>query len=225
MTGTRTSSERGHRPEPFDALGTGRHLRPAFGPLVRLRFRPEAPLSDALFAALAAENDVLRLERTARGDLEIMVPCGSEGSHKNAALTYQVAHWAYTQGKGLGVIFDATAGFTLPNGAIRSPDAAWMTRDRWDALTPEQKKTFAPLCPDFVVELRSESDRPANLRKKMKEYIEQGARLGWLIDPLRHKVEIYRPGRRVELLTRPTTLSGEDVLPGFVLDLRPIFED
>jgi Uma2 family endonuclease len=179
-------------------------------------------LTDALFAALAAENDELRMERTAKGDLEIMVPAGGEGSNKNLELTTQLGVWARTEGRGLGVAFDSSGGFVLPSGAILSPDASWVALPRWEALTAEERKTFPPLCPDFVVELRSSTDKPSNLRKKMEQYMAAGARLGWLIDPLSGTVEIYRPRRGVEKLERPETLSGEDVLPGFVLDCREI---
>lgn len=113
-------------------------------------------------------------------------------------------------------------GFTLPNGADRSPDASWVKKERWDALTPEQKESFAPLYPDFVVELRSKTDSLKKLQEKMQEYIDNGAKLGWLIDRQNRRVEIYRPDRKVEILQNPATLSGEDVLPGFVLDLAEI---
>jgi len=122
-------------------------------------------------------------------------------------------------------VFDSSGGFVLPNGAIRSPDASWIEWPRWNGLTAAQRRGFPPICPDFVVELRSESDKKAELRIKMQEYLEQGARLGWLIDPLTTTVEIYRPGRAVEVLERPTEVSSEDVLPGFVLDLREILYD
>jgi len=112
--------------------------------------------------------------------------------------------------------------FKLPNGANRSPDAAWVQREKWDALTPEQRQRFPPLCPDFVVELRSPSDSLETLRAKMQEYLDNGMRLGWLIDPKTEQVEIYRPGRAVEILQAPTTLLGEAVLPHFVLDVAPV---
>lgn len=221
---TRTRSDGGSRPDPSPAATTGRQRRPSFGPFVRLRFRSDAPLTEALFAALAAENGDFRMERTARGDLELLVPAGSEGGRRNSELGYQLAHWARHEGRGLGVVFDPSGGFTLPNGAVRSPDAAWVAAARWEALTPVQRRAFAPLCPDFVVELRSDTDRPSTLRKKMREYRDHGARLGWLIDPLRRVVEIYRTGRAVEILNNPSSLSGEEVLPGFVLELRELFE-
>jgi len=187
-----------------------------------LRFRPGLRLTDRVFGKLCAANPELKLERTAREEL-VVVPTGSETAMRNAAVTAQVVYWAEVDGS--GVAFDSSAGFTLPNGAIRSPDSSWITRTRWRALPREQREQFAPLCPDFVVELRSDADRKAKLRKKMREYITQGARLGWLIDLVDGKVEIYRPGRPVEVLEQPTTLSGEDVLPGFVLDMKGILFD
>jgi Uma2 family endonuclease len=177
-------------------------------------------LTDRLFLRLCNANPELRLERTSAGELIIMPPAAADSGGRNFELTGQLYNWVKTSG--LGVAFDSSAGFTLPNGAIRSPDAAWVERDRWDSLTPDEQRSFAPLCPDFVVELRSASDRLGDVRKKMREYRAQGARLGWLIDPKRKVVEIYRPRRRAEVLTAPTTLSGEDVLPGFVLHLRGI---
>jgi Uma2 family endonuclease len=186
----------------------------------RLQFSPRAPLTDRLFLRLCRANPDLRLERTATGELIIMPPAGSGSGGRNLKVAQQLANWV--DASGLGVAFDSSAGFTLSNGAIRSPDASWVARDRWDALTPDEQEGFAPLCPDFVVELRSPTDRLPDLREKMREYRAQGARLGWLIDPKRKVVEVYRPRRHVEVLTAPVTLSGEGVLPGFVLDLKGI---
>ncbi len=200
----------------------GSALGPKFARLIRLRFGPRAPLTDELFTAISAENSDLRMERTAHGDLEIMAPAGAEGSNRNFTLTGQFYRWSENEGRGLGVFFDSSGGFVLPNGAIRSPDGSWVAKARWAALTPEQQKAYLPLCPDFVAELRSESDGLKKLRKKMVEYLAQGARLGWLIDPLTGTVEVYRPGRAVETFSRPASLSGEAVLPGFVLDLNGI---
>ncbi len=187
---------------------------------INLRFGRRAPLTDQLFSALCSANPELRLERTGRGELIAMTPASSEAGGRNAKLTYQLIGWTISSGMGYG--FDSSAGFTLPNGAIRSPDASWISNDRWDSLTPDERKGFARICPDFVVELRSNHDRLRDLRIKMREYRANGARLGWLIDPPRKVVEIYRPGRRVEVQSAPTTLSGEDVLPGFILDLKDI---
>jgi Uma2 family endonuclease len=197
---------------------TRRYPRPPAA--VRIRFGPGAPLTDRLFLRLCRANPELRLERTAQGELIVMSPAGAESSGRNLALSSQLYVWA--KASGLGVAFDSSGGFTLPNGAIRSPDASWVARDRWDGLTPEEQKGFAPLCPDFVIELRSPTDRLRDVHDKMREYRAQGTRLGWLIDPKRQVVEVYRPRRHVEVLSAPATLSGEDVLPGFVLDLKGI---
>jgi Uma2 family endonuclease len=186
----------------------------------RLRFNPLAPLTDRLFLGLCRANPDLRLERTATGELIITPPAGSDSSGRNFELAGQLYNWA--KANPLGVCFDSSGGFTLPNGAIRAPDASWVARDHWDALTPAEQKRFAPVCPDFVIELRSASDPLRDVRAKMREYRDQGTRLGWLIDPRRSVVEIYRSRRRVEVLTAPATLSGEDVLPGFVVDLQGI---
>jgi Uma2 family endonuclease len=186
----------------------------------KLKFAPTAPLTDRLFLRLCTANPELRLERTAGGELIIMPPAGAGSGGRNLPLSGQLYNWVTASGLGKG--FDSSAGFTLPNGAIRSPDASWIAEDRWDALTPDEQEGFAPLCPDFVVELRSKTDSLREVRAKMREYRSQGARLGWLIDPKRRVVEVYRPRRRVAILQAPATLSGEDVLPGFVLDLKGI---
>jgi Uma2 family endonuclease len=191
--------------------------------LVTLKFRPGLRLTHRAFWKLCVANPDLRLERTAQGELEIMSPAGADSGRCNAGLTGQL--WAWNQTRRLGVTFDSSAGFRLPNGATRFPDATWITRDRWDALKPKQKKKFPPICPDFVAELRSPSDGRESLREKMREYLGEGVRLGWLIDPEEGEVEIHRPDRPVEVLIRPATLSGEDVLPGFVLDLKDILFD
>ena len=175
------------------------------------------------FAALAAANRDLRLERTARGELIVNPPTGWETGERNSSLTGQLYRW-YEENEDLGKVFDSSTGFIFPNGATRSPDASWVSRERWQALTPEQKGTFANICPDFVVELRSSSDRLGSLQAKMREYIDNGALLGWLIDPQQRRVEIYRPGLAVEVLENPTELSGEAVLPGFVLNLRRVWD-
>jgi len=179
-----------------------------------LKFRPGLCLTDRAFWRLCRANPDLRLERTARGELVIMAPASSDSGRRNVSLTSQL--WNWNRATGLGEAFDSSSGFTLANGAIRSPDASWIAQDRWDALTQEERERFSPICPDFVVELRSKSDTMRDLRLMMREYIAQGARLGWLIDPKTVTVEISRPGQPVEKLTRPATLSGEDVLPGFV---------
>ena len=178
-------------------------------------------LTDDQFFELCQKNKELTFERTHRGDLIIMTPTGGETSNSNAGLTAQL--WVWNSQSNLGIAFDSSGGFKLPNGANRSPDASWVKRERWKALTPEQRQKFPPLCPDFVVELLSPSDSLKTTQEKMQEYIDNGARLGWLINRKTRQVEIYRPGRDVEVLDSPDRLSGEDVLSGFVLKLESIW--
>jgi Uma2 family endonuclease len=196
---------------------------PPFGVMFRIKFEPGSALTEEVFEAIAAGNPELRLERTANGQLEIMSPTGGASSNKNFLLSLQLGNWAMKEGRGLGQCFDSNGGFVLPNGAIRAPGVSWIRQDRWDALTAEDIEKLLRLCPDFVVELVSVSDSRKVARAKMQEYIEQGARLGWLIDSIRKTVEIYRPGRAVKQLGGLVTLSGEDILPGFVCDLAMIF--
>ncbi|MBD1935502.1 MULTISPECIES: Uma2 family endonuclease [Cyanophyceae] len=178
-------------------------------------------LTHEQFVELAIANRDLQLERTATGELILMPPTGGETGNRNLDMEGQL--WLWNRQARLGKAFNSSTGFHLPNGADRSPDAAWVRQDRWDALSPEERKSFVPLCPDFVLELRSESDNIKPLRTKMREYMENGARLGWLIDRKNTKVEIYRQGQDVEVLDNPVTLSGEDVLLGFVLDLTEVW--
>lgn len=173
------------------------------------------------FIALATVNRDLRLERTAQGELIVNPPTGWETGKRNSKIFGQLYIWWLDAGEP-GEIFESSTGFKLPNGAIRSPDASWVSQQRWEKLTPEQKKSFANICPDFVVELRSSSDSLKTLQEKMVEYMQNGARLGWLINPQQSQVEVYRQGSKVEILDNPGELSGEKVLPGFVLDLQRI---
>jgi Uma2 family endonuclease len=188
----------------------------------------EVPNSIALtvtgeqFEALVFANPDLRLERTSQGELIVNPPTGGESSSRNLSISGQLGNWCETH-EDLGEGFDSSGGFILPNGATRSPDASWVSRARWEALTAKERKGFVPLCPDFVVELRSASDSLSTLQAKMREYIDNGARLGWLIDPQNQRVEIYRQQAEVEILINPAELSGEDVLPGFVLNLRRVW--
>ncbi len=185
-------------------------------PTLRLKI----DLTDEQFFQLCQKNRDLIFERTAKGELLIMSPTGGETSNRNLEMGMQLCLWNRQTNLGKG--FDSSGGFKLPNGADRAPDLSWIPRERWDALTREQRQKFLPLCPDFAVELRSPSDSLTDLREKMQEYMDNGTRLGWLIDPQNKRVEIYRAGRDVEILQNPETLSGEDVLPGFVLDLKDI---
>ncbi len=190
--------------------------------VLTLNLPPAWKLTDEEFTSLASLNKDLRLELTATGELMIMPPTGGETGERNFELIGQF--WRWNRQTKLGKAFDSSTGFRLPNGATRSPDVSWITTDRWLALTPEQRKKFLPLCPDFAVELVSESDDIEDTREKMQEYRQNGLRLGWLIAPKTQTVEIYRPTGEVELLQSPLNLSGEDVLPGFTLDLKPIWE-
>jgi Uma2 family endonuclease len=177
-------------------------------------------LTDEQFFQLCQNNRDLRFERTATGELIIMPPTGGETSNRNIELSYQLQGWS--RQNNLGKAFDSNGGFKLPKGGNRSPDASWVTIARWNALTPDQREKFLPLCPDFVVELRSASDSLKELQDKMIEYLDNGVRLGWLIDRQTLRVEIYRPGQAVEIMNSPRSLFGENVLPGFVLDLGQI---
>lgn len=189
-----------------------------------LNVPPTVGLTDEQFYQLCVANEEWRLELTANGELIIMPPTGGESGISNAGLTAKLYNW--NEQTKLGKVFDSSTEFRLPNGAKRCPDASWVLRERWEALPRDDRKRFPPLCPDFVVELRSETDSLEQLRSKMREYRTNDARLGWLIDPQTPLVEIYRPAVEVETvnfsLDEPPTLSGEDVLPGFVLDLAPI---
>jgi len=186
-----------------------------------LNLNPIIKLTDDQFFQLCQENENIRLERTAKGELIIMSPAGGETSSSNAGLTAQI--WIWNQHNKLGKVFDSSGGFKLPNGANRAPDACWVKLERWNALTPEQQKKFPPICPDFVVELMSPSDSLKETQDKMKEYRDNGAVLGWLINRKSRQVEIYRLNQEVEVLESPVNVSGEDVLPGFILNLESIW--
>ncbi len=180
-----------------------------------------AHLSDEQFFQLCRENPDLRIEMNARGELVIMPPTGMKTGMRNHTLAIRLGLW--NEQVGFGVAFDSSTMFTLPNGAKRSPDASWVRRELWDALTEKQQEGTGPLCPDFVVELRSPSDRLPILQEKMQEYIDNGARLGWLIDPIEKKVYVYRPSQPVEVLDDPATLSGDPTLSGFVLPVQELW--
>ena len=178
-------------------------------------------LTDEQFYQLCQDNEDLRLELTAEGELIIMPPTGGTTGLRNANITSQITIWANRDGKGIN--FDSSTMFCLPNGAKRSPDGAWVKRERWDQLTEEQRESFVPLCPDFVLELRSVTDSLSFLREKMEEYVTNGAQLGWLLDPKPKQVYVYRPHKPVERLDNPQTVSGDSELAGFVLDLKDIW--
>jgi Uma2 family endonuclease len=185
-----------------------------------VRVRPAAKLTDDELFELCARNRELRIERTAEGEIIVMSPTGGETGRRNFLLLAQLAAWAARDATGVG--FDSSTGFLLPNGAERAPDAAWLRRDRWEALSPEQRRKFVPLCPDFVVELRSPSNDLAELQLKMEEYATCGARLGWLIDIDEKRAWVFRPGRAIEVIEGAVALSGEPELPGLILDLSAL---
>lgn len=173
------------------------------------------------FYEFCQANRDLRIERTANGEVIVMPPAFSDTGNRNFKIAIQVGYWADKDGTGEG--FDSSTGFTLPNGATRSPDVSWIKLERWNALTEKQKVSFAPICPDFVIELRSKSDTLKGLQAKMQEYIDNGALLGWLIDPQQRKVYIYRPEQEVEILDNPESVSGNPELPSFMLQMAKIW--
>jgi len=187
---------------------------------VTLNLDPIVQLTDDAFYALCRANPEIKLERSESGELIIMPPTGGESGRQNRRLTQRLGIW--TDEDGTGEAFDSSTMFQLPSGAYRSPDAAWVRLERWEALSIKQREVFPPICPDFVVELRSSSDSLKVLQDKMQEYLNNGIRLGWLIDPKGQQVEIYRQGQEKEVLSSPASLSGEKVLPGFILELKGI---
>ncbi len=182
-----------------------------------LKLPASATFSDDQFYELCLANRDLRIERSPTGEIILMPPTGGETGRLNASLNAHL--WVWNKNSALGEVFDSSGGFRLPKGGVRAPDSSWVTLDRWNALTSEQKEKFPPICPDFVIELLSLGDRLLPLQLKMQEYIDNGARLGWLINRKNSQVEIYRPQQATEVLKNPSTLSGEDVLPGFKLNL------
>jgi Uma2 family endonuclease len=188
---------------------------------ITINFNSIIEISDEQFHQLCTQNPETQFERNCEGEILIMPPTGGETGKRNANLILQLAIW--NQQAKLGEVFDSSTGYKLPNGANRSPDVSWIQQERWDSLTSEQKEKFIPLAPDFVLELMSPTDYLVNTQAKMQEYLENKVKLGWLINPQAKQVEIYRLEREVELLNSPQFISGEDVLPGFVLDLTGIF--
>ncbi|CAN5225037.1 Uma2 family endonuclease [soil metagenome] len=206
------------RPETLSAMIIQAEHEPLvlrFGPLLK-------QMSEDEFFDFCQLNRDLRIERTSEGDIIIMPPTGAETGGRNFNLTVIFGAWVKQDGTGKG--FDSSTGFTLPNGAVRSPDLAWVRQERWNALPAKQRKKFAPLCPDFVAEIRSETDSLKSLQEKMEEYIANGAQLGWLFDPQSKKVYVYRPQANVKILDNPQTLSGEPLLRGFELNVQDIWD-
>lgn len=186
-----------------------------------LKLSPVLQMSRQQFYQLCAVNPDLKLERTAQGELIVMPPTGGETGKANLSISGQL--WLWNESRGLGEAFDSSTGFTLPNGSDRSPDAAWIAAARWQTLTTEQRERFVPLCPDFVVELRSPSDSLPKIQSKMQEYLENGCQLGWLVDRQQQQVMLYRPNRNPETLIAPQQVSGEPILPGFTLNLGKVW--
>ena len=187
-----------------------------------LQMPPELQMTDEQFFEFCQINRGLRIERNKLGEISIMAPTGSETGNRDARIIQQLGIWA--EQDSTGICFDSSTGFKLSTGAERSPDASWIKLDRWNTLSPQQQQLFAPICPDFVVELRSSSDNLKPLQEKMVEYMQEpGIQLGWLIDRKHRKVYIYRPGLEVECLDNPATVNGEGVMPGFVLNMSKIW--
>ena len=177
-------------------------------------------LSNEQFYQLCQVNDQWRLEETAQGELIIMPPVGAISGNRESEFNADVVIW--NRQTKLGKVFSSSTVFILPNRGKRSPDVAWISNERWDSLTLQEQEKFAPICPDFVIELRSRTDGLNQLQSKMQEYLNSGLKLGWLIDPQSQQVEIYLQNKAREIVSLPTTLSGENILPGFSLDL-PVF--
>jgi Uma2 family endonuclease len=184
--------------------------------------KPNMIASEEDFANLCRGNPNLKFEQTRAGEIVTMPPTGGETGSRNADLVIDIGIW--NRKTKLGKVFDSSTGFNLPIGSKRSPDLAWVSLDRWHALTTQEREKFPPIAPDFVLELLSPTDNRQEIREKMQEYLESGTRLGWLIDPKTRQVEIYRLGQNVEILTQPIALSGEDVLPNFTLTMQEFLD-
>ena len=199
------------------------HIAAEHEPFV-IQFKPLTYMDDEQFADFCALNDDLRIERTAKGEIILMPPAFTYTSKQNIKISSQLDNWA--ENDGTGIAYESSAGYKLPNGALRSPDASWVLISRLRELTSEEGSGFYSVCPDFVIELRSSSDSLTMLQAKMQEYIDNGARLGWLIDPISSpkRIHIYCPQTEVVILDAPSEISGEPELPGFMLDLSRIWE-
>jgi Uma2 family endonuclease len=187
-----------------------------------IRIRPSAPVSDDELMRFCRANEILRVERDANGELIVMSPAGADSGGKNSDITTDLTVWARRDGR--GKVFDSSTGFTLPDGSMRSPDAAWVAYPRWNALSKADQRRFAPICPDFLIELRSPSDSLAELEDKMQQWIANGAQLAWLIDPSRRVVAIYRPGQPASQLQDAEEVHGEGPVKGLILPLTEIWK-
>jgi Uma2 family endonuclease len=188
---------------------------------IAFKLEPLVHLTDDAFYQLCQANPEVKFERSAQGELVVLSPTGGISGNRNIKLSARLELWADAEGSGLA--FDSSTMFRLPSGAYRSPDATWISLERWQALTPQEQERFPPICPDFVVELRSATDSLSTLQQKMQEYLDNGARLGWLINPQSQQVEVYRPHQAPQILQAPSQLSGETVLPGFKLNTTGLF--
>jgi len=186
-----------------------------------IKLEPIINITPEQFYLICQKNPELKLELSAEGELMIMPPTGGETGKTNASITAQL--WLWNEQKRLGEVFDSSCGFILPNRAQRSPDASWIEKKRWESLSATLREKFIPLCPDFVIELLSPTDSLKATQEKMQEYLDNGCTLGWLINRQKQEVEIYQPNKTVEVISRPTTLSGGDLLPDFVLNLAKIW--
>ncbi len=187
-----------------------------------LQFSPFIEMDDEQFFEFCQANSDVRIERNQQGEIIIMPPTGWETGNKNAEITIQLGIWAKQNGRGKSA--DSSAGYKMPNGATVSPDASWILKERLEKVSPAKRRKFLPLAPDFVIELRSASDSLPKLKEKMREYIENGVSLGWLIDPTERKIYVYRAEKEVETLENPSEISGEPLLKGFALNLKEIWE-
>jgi len=185
------------------------------------RFRPETPMSDEDLIRFCAANDITRVEREVDGEILVMSPAGNRTGRRNAAIISALDTWAQKDGR--GYVFDSSTGFTLPDGSLRSPDAAWVEASRWNALSREDQNRFSPICPDFLIELRSQSDELSALQAKMMRWIANGARLAWLVDPEREVISVYRPDYKPEIFQQPSLIQGSGVVEGFTLLLDRVW--
>jgi Uma2 family endonuclease len=180
-----------------------------------MRVRFERPMSDKELLRFCAANELLRIERDSNGELIVMSPNNSEGSSFEVEVLLELGNWARADGR--GKVFGSSAGFTLPDTSMRAPDASWISLKRWNALTGPQRRSFAPICPEFVIEIRSKSDRLKPLRARMQMWLDNGAQLAWLIDPERKIIEVYRPGEQPEIHDNPSSVQGSGPVRGFEL--------
>jgi Uma2 family endonuclease len=186
-----------------------------------VRIRLERPMTDEELMRFCAANEMVRVERDANGELIVMSPSGSEGGGVETDITVELANWARQDGR--GKVFGSNAGFTLPDGSVRAADSHWVSWQRWNALSQEDQRRFAPICPEFVIEVRSESDSLPELQAKMQMWIANGAELAWLVDPSRKSVEVYRPGREAEVLEGGSAVVGDGPVAGFVLEVGRVW--